>query len=264
MNEALYKAMILTLGRAGIDVQALEKEENPTLTTEQVAEAILGQDRFTKPLVDEKLKEQNGIIVSKMNRQAENLGIDKSKVEEAAGDIAKLFALVGDHINATAGKPDDENLARIKELSTKNRELELEREQLVASHQQGLEALKAEQASTLSSLKKEFDVKNAFSSLNLADNVRDNLDLYSKVVNERVSDLYEIKEGKVFKKGTEEPLFKEGSSDQHDLRSLIELTAKDLKLEKVTNVSGGGDPNKGGSSKKPENTPGNPYGDALK
>jgi hypothetical protein len=269
MNEELYKQFMLQLGRLGVNVNELEKQEKPVIDQSAIVDAIVGQERFIKPKVDEYIKKHDGILVSKMNKNAIDLGIAKEKVEEANGDIAKLFGLVNEHIKAEAGKGDDENTAKIQQLHKAKQELELALAKKEEEFNTQLETVKSESQSNLAKMETRFAIKNSFSSLNLADNVRKNVDDFSLLVEKKITDSVDLKtvDGKrlAFKKGTEEPVFVDGTTDQADLNYLTSHYTKQLNLVKVTDVNGNGDPNTpgGNPSKKKEPEVYSKYGNAL-
>ena len=247
MNEKLYKAIIISLGRLGIDTKKLEESEDPQITEDQIAEAVVNQDRYIKPKIDTEKKKVDAIIIGKMYKQAIDLGLDKDKVEETAGDIGKLFALVDTHVKAEAGKSDDEKSAKIKELQTQLREQELDLKKRNDDFTQERETIEANHQAAIQELESSYAVKHGMLGLNLADSIRENIGYHSQVMNHMLNETYDFKlvNGKrmAFKKGTEDPVYIEGSSNQADQDYLIKMNAEKLKLEKVTGVRGNGDPN---------------------
>lgn len=247
MNEKLYKQLILSLQRFGIDTKALEENENPVISENDIAQSVLKQERFTKPLIEERLGEINGVIVNKMNAQAIKLGLPKDIVESANGDIATLFSAVNKHLKQELGKGDDEKSAKILELNKAKADLQLALEKEKEEKVSIAEKAKSEAEGQINSMKQIFEVKTVFTGLDLAKNVRENVDFYSDSVSQAINNEYDKKsvDGKtvLFKKGTEDPIYKEGTSEYADYKHVVSQKAKQLGLEKVTDVSGSGNPN---------------------
>lgn len=252
MNPKTMKLIILALSRLGFDESKLSDAENEfEISEKDIISRVVDDETNIKPKVDEYIKKHDGVLVSKMNSQAVSLGIDKDKVEQAGGDIKKLFALVNDHLKSELGKSDDEKTKKLEDYQNQLRETQLAIEKVKQENATQLQEEKARFDQERIAQSRSFAMKNAMMKAGLSEDVVKNLDFYHQALHAKLSNDFDLKEqeGKLlaYKKGTEEKVFVDGSSNHADLDYLIEKTATDMKWKKVTDVAGAGDPNKGGS-----------------
>ncbi len=249
--EEHYKKVKLVLERLGFDMAKFEKGELD-INEKAIVESVIANEANLKPKIEEAIKKHDGIISSKLNKEAIALGIDKDKVEGAGGDIKKLFGIVSDYQKEALGKTDDEKTKKLEEFQTKLREQELAFKAKELEYQTAQQAKDKEYQDAQARQSMSFAIKSGMMGVGLVDDVAKNLDFYHTALESKLLGQFDFKNenGKMlaYKKGSTDKVFVDGKAEHADLNHIIAQTASEMKWKKVTDVAGGGDPGKGGQA----------------
>lgn len=250
MNEQL-RLLLERLGLS-VDKEYTEQEvqsalfeavsKNPTFSNQYINAPI-------RKAVEDAEKEMAGVLVSKAKQAANGLGanIDKEEV-----DIKNIINSLDGALKQKYSKGDKDKQVELDRAMQEKRDLELKLQQKESEFTSKFEQQEEEHKGKLSAVETNADSFIQFLQIPLVESARKNAKAFHSTVQAIVSTKADIvkQNGKyvAYKKGTQEPMYKEGSSEVKTPNDLFVEEVKALGWYKETEVTGGGDPNRGGGA----------------
>lgn len=239
----------LVLSRLGVDVEKISDDATEADLQKMLFEAINGnktfQNEYLQPAVDAEKGKIEKIIVGKLKKAAKDAGYS---VEEEENDVKNIVSGLNEHLKGEYGKGDKDKQKALEAAQTKLREIELQYSEYKQAQEQKVNEIESAKAQEIANIQRNFDAKSKFYNLTLTDEARKAADFYHEGIFSEANKLYDWKEkdGKLvaLKKGTEEPEYLDGKTDQKTYDHFMQERAEALKIIKVTDANGGGDPDK--------------------
>ncbi|WP_338764120.1 hypothetical protein WAF17_21090 [Bernardetia sp. ABR2-2B] len=222
-----------------------ESDEGIEIDENQIITSILSDENKTKTIIEEAAQKRESLLISKLRKEAANLGVEGIDEEK---DIKKIISATSSHLTKSAGS-DKQELSKLNsELQTQLQETKKLLEQKDVEVQTTIDEIKNQSELQKQRLDRNYAAMNKLTSLNLTDAAKANS---SRLVDSFISntlDKYEFKEenGKqvAYKDGKKQ--FKsdliggETSSELVTMDDIVEYEAKTLGFIKSTDAKGGG------------------------
>lgn len=243
--EKAYKKFKTHLERLGVSI--VDKDDDVQIDEQTIVSAILANKSYTKSLIDEANKAHESLLIGKMRKSIEGLGVEVGEEQ----DIKKLVELGKTHLLKSAGDGKDEIVKKNSELQNQLQEYKILVENKEKEFATNYEKLTKEKESEIGKIRRNTDVATILSSKNLTDSAKKNV---STIVDNLISpkldklDIREENGKKVVYTTDGNKRFKsdifggEPSTEAATLEDVIDFEISQLGFVKQTDATGGGSP----------------------